>query len=287
MKSDKSKLTFWLLFSPLKLWLATLIILPHIGMFFVSLREKVGVREYETSFANYAVFFNEPLYWNTFARTAYMSIAATLLTLLIGFPIAYYIAKLTRGRTKTTLFLMCLIPFWVSELVRTFGWMILLRETGVISQVLQYAGLVNGPVEMLYNDAAIMTGLVYTSMLFMVVPLVTTLDSLDDSLIEAGYDLGGTSFSILREIVIPHAMPGIVSGCIVVFMLSLGNYLTPILLGGKDSLWFTGLIYSQFITRFNWELGSAFGFLLLGLSSLIVFLGLKLSGQSLSKTMAR
>lgn len=286
MASDRSKLTFWLLMAPLIIWLSTLIILPHVGMFLVSLREKVGVREYETSFANYAVFFNEPLYWNTFARTAYMSIAATALTLLIGFPIAYYIAKLTRGRTKTTLFLMCLIPFWVSELVRTFGWMILLRETGVISNVLQYLGLVGGPVEMLYNDAAIMTGLVYTSMLFMVVPLVTTLDSLDDSLIEAGYDLGASGFSILREIVIPHAMPGIVSGCIVVFMLSLGNYLTPILLGGKDSLWFTGLIYSQFITRFNWELGSAFGFLLLGLSSLIVFVGLKLSRQSLSKTMA-
>jgi spermidine/putrescine transport system permease protein len=152
--------------------------------------------------------------------------------------------------------------------------------------VLQHIGLVNGPVELLYNDVTIMVGLVYTSMLFMVVPLVTTLDSLDDSLIEAGYDLGGSSTSILRTIVIPHAMPGIVSGCIVVFMLSLGNYLTPILLGGKDSLWFTGLIYDQFITRFNWELGSAFGFLLLGLSSIIVFLGLKLSGQSFSKTMA-
>tara|TARA_R110002049_G_scaffold10127_3_gene50415 strand:- start:124209 stop:125078 length:870 start_codon:yes stop_codon:yes gene_type:complete len=287
MASDRSKLTFWLLMAPLLIWLMTLIILPHVGMFLVSLREKVGVREYETSFANYAVFFNEPLYWNTFARTAYMSIAATALTLLIGFPIAYYIAKLTRGRTKTTLFLMCLIPFWVSELVRTFGWMILLRETGVFSNLLQYLGLVAGPVEMLYNDAAIMTGLVYTSMLFMVVPLVTTLDSLDDSLIEAGYDLGASGFTILREIVIPHAMPGIVSGCIVVFMLSLGNYLTPILLGGKDSLWFTGLIYSQFITRFNWELGSAFGFLLLGLSSLIVFVGLKLSRQSLGKTMAQ
>ena len=287
MVSDKSKLTFWLLMAPLLIWLVTLIILPHVGMFLVSLREKVGVREYETSFANYEVFFNEPLYWNTFARTAYMSVTATALTLLIGFPIAYYIAKLTRGRTKTTLFLMCLIPFWVSELVRTFGWMILLRETGVFSNVLQYLGLVSGPVEMLYNDAAIMTGLVYTSMLFMVVPLVTTLDSLDDSLIEAGYDLGASSFAILREIVIPHAMPGIVSGCIVVFMLSLGNYLTPILLGGKDSLWFTGLIYSQFITRFNWELGSAFGFLLLGLSSLIVFVGLKLSGQSLTKTMGQ
>lgn len=287
MTSDKSKLGFYLLLSPLILWLMTLIILPHVGMFFVSISEKVGVRQYETGFGNYAVFFNEPLYWNTFARTAYMSIAATFLTLLIGFPIAYYIAKLTKGRTKTTLFLMCLIPFWVSELVRTFGWMILLRETGVVSSFIQYIGLVDGPIEFLYNDAAIMTGLVYTSMLFMVVPLVTTLDSLDDSLIEAGYDLGGNGYTILREIIIPHAMPGIVSGCIVVFMLSLGNYLTPILLGGKDSLWFTGLIYSQFITRFNWELGSAFGFLLLGLSSLIVFVGLKLSRQSLTETMGR
>ena len=287
MTSDKSRLGLILLLAPLLIWLITLIVLPHIGMFFVSLQEKVGLREYVTSFANYAVFFNEPLYWNTFARTAYMSIFATFLTLLIGFPVAYHIAKLTRGRAKTTLFLMCLIPFWVSELVRTFGWMILLRETGVFSSLLQYLGVVNGPVEFLYNDAAIMTGLVYTSMLFMVVPLVTTLDSLDDSMIEAGYDLGGSSLSILREIVIPHAMPGIVSGCIVVFMLSLGNYLTPILLGGKDSLWFTGLIYDQFITRFNWELGSAFGFLLLGLSSLIVFLALKLSGQSLGKTVGR
>lgn len=287
MMSDRSKLGFYLLLTPLLLWLLMLIVLPHIGMFFVSISERVGVRQYEYGFGNYAVFFNEPLYWNTFARTAYMSIAATALTLLIGFPIAYYIAKLTRGRTKTALFLMCLIPFWVSELVRTFGWMILLRETGVVSNFLQYIGLSSGPIEFLYNDAAIMIGLVYTSMLFMVVPLVTTLDSLDDSLVEAAYDLGANGYSILREIIIPHAMPGIVSGCIVVFMLSLGNYLTPILLGGKDSLWFTDLIYSQFVVRFNWELGSAFGFLLLGLSSLIVFVGLRLSRQSLVETMGR
>jgi len=287
MTSDASKLGFYLLLAPILLWLVVLIILPHIGLFVVSISEKVGPREFETGFGNYGTFFGEPLYWRTFARTAIMSIAATALTLILGFPIAYYIAKLTRGRTKTTLFLMCMIPFWVSELVRTFGWMILLRETGVISTTLQRLGLINGPVELLYNDAAIMVGLVYTSILFMVVPLVTTLDSLDDSLIEAGYDLGGTSTSIMREIVIPHAMPGIVSGCIVVFMLSLGNYLTPILLGGKDSLWFTGMIYTQFITRFNWELGSALGFLLLALSSAIVFLGLKLSKQSLSDTMGR
>lgn len=276
---------FYLLLAPLALWLILLIVIPHINLAMLSLQERVGVRQYETSFANYRTFIDEPLYLMTFARTAVMSILATTLTLLIGFPVAYYIAKMAIGRAKSVLFLLCLVPFWVSELVRTFGWMILLRETGVVSSFLQWTGLTSGPVELLYNDASIMVGLVYTSMLFMVVPLVSTLDSLDNSVIEAGYDLGGSTPSILREIVIPHAMPGIVSGCIVVFMLSLGNYLTPIMLGGKDSLWFTELIYSQFIVRFNWELGAAFGFLLLFLSSVIVWAALRLSGQTLEKTM--
>ena len=279
------KFGFYLLLAPLALWLILLIIIPQVNLAMLSLQERVGVRQYVTSFANYRTFIEEPLYLMTFARTAVMSVLATILTLLIGFPVAYYIAKMVRGRTRSVLFLLCLVPFWVSELVRTFGWMILLRETGVVSSLLQWAGLASGPVEMLYNDAAIMVGLVYTSMLFMVVPLVTTLDSLDDAVIEASYDLGGTAPSILREIVIPHAMPGIVSGCIVVFMLSLGNYLTPIMLGGKESLWFTELIYSQFIVRFNWELGAAFGFLLLFLSSVIVWAALRLSGQTLEKTM--
>ena len=280
-----SRFGFFLLFLPLALWLTCLIIIPHIDLAILSLRERVGVGEYVRSFANYRTFIEEPLYLHTFARTAIMSIIATVLTLIIGFFVAYYIAKIAKGRSRSVLFLMCLVPFWVSELVRTFGWMILLRETGVISNVLQWSGIVSGPVEMLYNDAAIMVGLVYTSMLFMVVPLITTLDSLDDEIIEAGYDLGGNVGSITREILIPHAMPGIVSGCIVVFMLSLGNYLTPIMLGGKDSLWFTELIYSQFIVRFNWELGAAFAFLLLGLSSFIIWLALKLTGQTLEKTM--
>ena len=279
------KFGFYLLLAPLALWLILLIVIPQVNLAVLSLQERVGVRQYETSLANYRTFIEEPLYLMTFARTAVMSVLATVLTLLIGFPVAYYIAKMVRGRTRSVLFLLCLVPFWVSELVRTFGWMILLRETGVVSSLLQWAGLASGPVEMLYNDAAIMVGLVYTSMLFMVVPLVTTLDSLDDAVIEASYDLGGTAPSILREIVIPHAMPGIVSGCIVVFMLSLGNYLTPIMLGGKESLWFTELIYSQFIVRFNWELGAAFGFLLLFLSSVIVWAALRLSGQTLEKTM--
>ncbi|SFN53074.1 spermidine/putrescine transport system permease protein [Roseovarius lutimaris] len=280
-----ARLGFILLLTPLLLWLTLLIIIPHIDMLLLSLRERVGVGQYATSPANYLTFFGEPLYLRTFMRTAVMSVLATVITLLIAFPVSFYIAKIARGRVQSSLFLLCLVPFWVSELVRTFGWMILLRETGLISTLLQYLGLASGPVEMLYNDAAMMVGLVYTSMLFMVVPLVTTLESLDDAVIEAGYDLGGNGFSVLREIIIPHATPGIVSGSIVVFMLSLGNYLTPTMLGGKDSLWFTELIYSQFIVRFNWELGAAFGFMLLILSSVIVWGMLRLTGQTLEKTM--
>ncbi|HDR28548.1 ABC transporter permease [Rhodovulum sp.] len=284
MKAE-ARMGLILLLTPLLLWLSLLIVIPHVDMALVSLRERVGVGQYRFGFGNYLTFLNEPLYLRTLARTAIMSLSATALTLAIAFPISYYIAKLARGRTRSALFLLCLVPFWVSELVRTFGWMILLRETGVVSSLLQWAGLVDQPVEMLYNDAAIMVGLVYTSMLFMVVPLVTTLESLPDEVTEAGYDLGGNAFSVLREIVIPHAMPGIVSGSIVVFMLSLGNYLTPTMLGGKDSLWFTELIYSQFIVRFNWELGAAFGFVLLALSSVIVWAMLRLTGQTLARTM--
>jgi spermidine/putrescine transport system permease protein len=282
----QSRLFFYLLLTPFFLWLVLLVILPHLDMLGIALREQTAPRQYAFSFANFSEFFTEPLYWRTFMRTAVMSILATALTLLIAFPVSYYIAKMLRGRSKSLLFLLCLIPFWVSELVRTYGWMILLRETGVISNALQWAGLVSGPVELLYNDAAIMVGLVYTSMLFMVVPLVTVLESLSDDIIEASYDLGGNMWTTMKNIVIPHAMPGIVSGCIIVFMMTLGNYLTPNLLGGKDSLWFTEQIYTQFITRFNWELGSAFGILLLLLSSLIVWLGLKLTKQTLTSTMA-
>ncbi len=285
MKTE-TKIGFILLITPLLLWLVLLIIIPHIDMFLVSIRERVGVRQYQSSLANYGTFFEEPLYIWTFVRTATMSILATVITLVIAFPVSYYIAKMAKGRTQSVLFLLCLVPFWVSEIVRTFGWMILLRETGLVSSVLQWTGIVSGPVEMLYNDTAIMIGLVYTSMLFMVVPLVTTLESLDDQIIEAAYDLGGSGLSVLREVIIPHAAPGIVAGSIVVFMLTLGNYLTPTMLGGKDSLWFTELIYLQFIVRFNWELGAAFGFMLLLLSSIIVWSVLRLTGQTLEKTMA-
>ena len=282
-----ARLLLLLLLAPALLWLLGLIVVPHLDLAVLSLRERVAPRVYELSLAQYATFIEEPLYWHTFVRTATMSIIATLVTLLLAFPVAWTIAKIARGRTRSVMFVLCLIPFWVSETVRTLGWMILLRESGVLPALLVSLGLTPQPVELLYHDATILVGLVYGSMLFMVVPLVGALESLDDSLIEAAYDLGGTGMSILRQIVIPHAAPGIAAGCIVVFMLTLGNYLTPTLLGGKNSLWFTEMIYTQFITRFNWEQGAAFGFLLLVLSTAIVWFGLKLSGQKFGEVMAR
>ncbi len=281
------RLLLGLLLAPVLLWLFGLIILPHVDLGLLSLRERVGPRQFTASLAQYRTFFQESLYWHVFVRTALLSALATALTLVVAFPIAWTIAKLARGRASALLFVVCLIPFWVSETVRTLGWMILLRESGVLPSLLVHLGLTAVPVEMLYHDATILVGLVYTSLLFMVVPLVGSLESLDNSLIEAAYNLGGKGAAILREIVIPHAAPGITAGCIVVFMLTLGNYLTPTLLGGKNSLWFTEQIYTQFIVRFNWEQGAAFGFLLLALSTAMVWFGLKLSGQRFGDVMRR
>lgn len=287
LAAPRGRLALLLLLAPALVWLVGLIVLPHVELAALSMRARVAPRVFEWSLAQYRTFFEEPLYWHTFVRTAVMSIAATACTFAIAFPVAWYIAKIAKGRSKSALFVLCLIPFWVSETVRTLGWMILLRESGVVPRLLVDLGLTAVPIELLYHDATILVGLVYTSMLFMVVPLVNALETLDDSLIEAAYDLGGSGWSILRQIVIPHAAPGIAAGAIVVFMLTLGNYLTPTLLGGKNSLWFTEAIYTQFITRFNWEQGAAFGFLLLGLSTMIVWFGLKLTGQRFADVMRR
>ncbi len=283
----QARLGLGLLLAPAILWLGALIILPHVDLAVLSLRERVGPRQYVPSLAQYRTFFTEPLYWHVFVRTAVMSVIATFLTLVLAFPIAWIIAKLAKGRSSSLVFMLCLIPFWVSETVRTLGWMILLRESGVLPSLLVKLGITRVPVELLYHDATIMVGLVYTSLLFMLIPLVSSLESLDNSLVEAAYDLGAGGFTTLRTVVIPHAAPGITAGCIVVFMLTLGNYLTPTLLGGKSSQWFTEQIYNQFITRFNWEQGAALGFLLLGLSTSMVVIGLRLAGQRFGDVMRR
>jgi spermidine/putrescine transport system permease protein len=268
---------------PVLVWLLLLIVLPQVDMAVMAIRADNEFGEKGFSLANFRVFFSEPIYWRTFARTAVFSVLVTFLTFLITMPVAFYITKVVSPRFQGFLTVLTLLPFWVSELVRVYGWMILLRESGVINHFLIKFGILNKPVELLYNDATMVMGLVYTSMLFMLVPLLSVLENLDNNLIEAAYDLGGNVWSITTKIIIPYCLPGIVSGSIVVFMLTLGNYLTPNLMGGKNGLWFTEQIYNQFIASFNWNQGSAFGFLLLILSSAIIWIGLKLTRQSLGK----
>jgi spermidine/putrescine transport system permease protein len=196
---------------------------------------------------------------------------------------SFYLTKVVSRKYAGFLTLLLLVPLWTGELVTIYGWVIILGDHGVINEVLMWLGVIDSPVQLLYTNLSMTIGLLYMSMLFMVIPVMTTLESLDDSLIEAASDLGASKFTIFRRIVIPHAMPGIINGAIIVFMLVIGDYVAPNILGGKSSLWFTEQIYNQFLSTFNWNEGAAFGFLLLILSSAVIWVALKLSGQKLEK----
>ncbi|MCL2705296.1 MAG: ABC transporter permease [Spirochaetaceae bacterium] len=276
----KIKWGFWIFFTPVFLWLFLLLILPHIELLRMSFAGSSYLGKSGFTFQNYGAFFKEPIYWLTFVRTAIYSVIVTFIVLIIALPVSFYVTKIANLKTKGFLSTLLLLPFWVSELIRVYGWMILLRESGVINKIMVGTGLWKTPIEMLYNDATMILGLVYTSMLFMIIPILGVMESLNDSYIEAAYDLGAKKIIIWRKIIIPHCMPGIMSGSIIVFMIVLGSFLTPNLMGGKSSLWFTQQIYNQFIIYFNWNQGAAFGFLLLLMSSLIIWIALKLSGQN-------
>ncbi len=272
----------WLLLIPTLLWIGLLFVLPHVKLFILSFQDR---RTEAFTLANYAAFFRKSLYLKVFIRTVTFSIFTTLLTLAISFPAAFIITKVLGQKMKGLVLLAIVLPYWVSELIQAFTWMVLFRETGVISYLLQVLGITDHNIEFLYRNSTIVVGLVYMSLLFMVVPIMNSLDTLDDSLIEASYDLGGNFWSTMREIIIPHAGPGIMVGSIMVFMLNLGNYVTVTLLGGKNSLWFTEAIYNQFIVRFNQNQGAAFGVILLTFSVIFVWIVLKITKQDLTEAM--
>jgi len=278
-KRSTIRWSFFIFFIPVFLWLALLVVLPQVELLRMSF---VGTDYYGDSgftLRHYGAFFTEPIYWLTFVRTAGYSILVTILVVIIALPVSFYVTKVANLKFTGLLMVLILVPFWVSELVRVYGWMILLRESGVLNHFLVSMGFFEQPVEMLYNDVTMVMGLVYTTMLFMIIPILGVMESLDDSLIEAAHDLGAGRITIWKTIIIPYCMPGIMSGSIIVFMLALGSYLTPNLLGGKNAIWFTEQIYNQMILYFNWNQGAAFGFLLLLLSSGIIWVALRLTGQ--------
>ncbi len=283
----KPKIRIWRigligLLIPFALWIGMLVVLPHVELIRYSfLSHRTG----HFTLSNYTNFFTNKLYINTYVRSAVFSITVTIIAFALGFPLAFFITKVAGKKSSAVLMLLVILPFWISELIQAFAWIIMMRETGIISYFLQAIGVTNHNLELLYNDAAIGVGLVYTSVLFMVIPIVSTLSTMDDSIIEAAYDLGSSFWNLIVEVVIPYAAPGIATGSIMVFMLTLGNYISVTLLGGKNSLWFTEQIYNQFVLRFNWNQGAAFGILLLILSSLLVWGGLKITRQEMTEVL--
>ncbi len=279
----KRNSTFYLLLLPVLLWLMALIVIPHMDMMIRSFQFETDSGAKVFSFNNYLTFFKDQIYWLTFVKTACYSIGVTILAFVVTFPVAFFLTKVVAKKYSGFMTLLLLIPIWIGELVTVYGWMILLRDNGVINNFLMRIGLIDSPVHMLFTNFSMTIGLLYMSMLFMIIPMMSALESLDDSLIEAASDLGATKWMIFRQIIIPYTTPGIASGGIIVFMLVIGDYVAPNILGGKSSLWFTEQIYNKFLATFNWNEGAAFGFLLLMLSSGIIWLALKLSGQKLER----
>jgi len=177
---------------------------------------------------------------------------------------------------------MLALPYWVSELVRVYAWMNILRETGFLNYLLvEVLGILDQPVEFLYNNTSLFVVFVYSSVLLMLLPIYSSLEGLADEQIQAAQDLGAGPLATFRYVIWPTSLPSVTYGCILVFMLSAGNYLIPNLIGGKESLWVTEMIYNRFIVSTNWNLGSAYSLMLLLSTALMVWLGLRLTGQTL------
>lgn len=264
-----------LLSAPAMLTLLVFMLLPLGIMFVVSILQSGdygGVKWGQYSLEAYRNFFYErdlddTLVFNTdyleiFQRSFWLSILTTAGCLLIGFPTALYLALQTERKRNLLLFLVT-VPFWTNLLVRAYAWMLLLRNGGLVDEGLQGMGITDHGLGLLYTDGAVIIGLLYTYLPFMVLPIYTSLEKMDWRLVEAAFDLGANRFHALKRIIVPLAMPGIVAGSILVFIPSLGNYIIPELLGGGKTLMIGNLIQLQFGSSHNWPLGAALSFALL------------------------
>ena len=191
-----------------------------------------------------------------FWRSVSLSLATTVLTLIFGFPTAYFIATRPEHRRDIWLFLIT-IPFWTNLLIRTFAMQEVLRNDGLINSVLQFVGITSHPIQLMYTNVAVLAGMVYVFLPLMVLPLYASMEKIDFRLVEAGYDLYATGSQVLRRIIIPLVTPGIVAGSILVFIPSLGAYVTPRVLGGGTNLMIGNLIELQFGQGRNWPLGAS------------------------------
>src|SRR5208283_802128 len=210
----------------------------------------------------------DPLYLSILWRSAWISTLSTAGCLLLGFPLALFISR--AGKRRVLYLNLVMLPFWTSFLIRTYAWMFLLRDTGLVNTALQALHLISSPLPLLFNNGAVILGLVYGYLPFMVLPLYATLEKMDPALLDAAQDLGASQWVALWKVVVPLTKAGMVAGIVLVFIPCLGAYLTPDLMGGGKTVMIGNLVQNQFTTARDWPFGSALSLLLMAI--VLVFL---------------
>jgi spermidine/putrescine transport system permease protein len=266
----------WLLLAPGTFWLLVFFLVPILIMLVYSVMPRGIYGGVDPGFTveHYRRFF-DPLYLDILQRTFVWSVTCTAICLVLGYPVAYVIAR--GGRWKSLLLFLVVLPFWTSFLVRTFAMIFLLRDTGLINDWLVKLGV--DPIAMLYTPFAVMAGLVYGFLPFMVLPIYASLEKLDLSLLEAAEVLGARPAERFRRVTLPLSMPGVVAGCLLVFIPALGSFLTSDLLGGAKQMMIGNLVQNQFSAARNWPFGSAASFIVMALVLAAVMLYLKVKDR--------
>ena len=258
-----------LLLAPTVLWMGLFFFLPLLVVFVISfmMRGTYGGIEWTLTLANYGNLA-DPLYLMVYLRSFVLALATTVLCLLLGFPLAYWIAR-APARWQPVWLVLVMIPFWTNFLVRTYAWIFILRTEGLMNTVLLQLGLVAEPIEILYTDTAVLIGLVYGYLPFMVLPLYAAMERLDRSLVEAAADLYAPGWSRFRRVILPLTKPGVIAGCLLVFVPAVGAFITPDLLGGARTMMVGTLIQHEYLVVRDWPFGSAVSFVLMA----VVLLG--------------
>jgi spermidine/putrescine transport system permease protein len=251
-------------------WLAIFLVLPCAIVFVYSFFERgtYGGIDYIFTLENYARAA-DPLYLSILLTSARVAVITTVAALVIGYPAAYLIATAPKP-WQMPLLILVMLPFWSNYLIRTYAWIVLLNNQGLINYGLQELGVINEPLPMLYNEFAIVVGLLYGYLPFMVLALYSSISRLNREIFEASADLGASSLRTFVRVTVPLTIPGIAAGSVFVFVLSIGNFVTPNLLGGGRSLMVGNLIFDQFLSARDWPFGAALAFVLIGLMMLLL-----------------
>ncbi|MGS1096345.1 ABC transporter permease (plasmid) [Aquamicrobium terrae] len=264
------------------LFLAAFLVVPMTVMIaysFYSQDVLTGLPIADFTFDNYRLIFTDPLYYNSIFNSLEVMVTVSVICLLVGYPVAYFIAVQAPPRWQALLLLLVILPQWTSLLIRSFSWIAVLRPNGLIDWALTGIGITSQPLDLLYSRTAVIIGLVHIYMPFMILGVHASLKALDLSLISAARDLGATPFSAFRRVVLPLTMPGISTGLILVALPVLGAFLTPRILGGSSEVLIGNLIEIQFKQLANWPLGAALG-ALVSVALLIGVAGLSFVGRS-------